>query len=323
MIPVLAFGEALIDFVPSERGRSLADVESFSRAPGGAPANVAACIVKLGGTAQFAGQLGADAFGDYLVRTLRDIGVGTRWIQRTDAAKTALAFVTLTDAGEREFAFYRDPSADMLFPANQVRAEWFEGDGIFHFGTLSMSHPVSRAATLRAVTLARQAGWLVSFDPNARLELWPSPSAFVDAALAGIEVSDLVKVSEDEHDLLSANGRNPSLLLGESAKAVIITRGALGVRLVASGIDVELPGWTVPVVDTTGAGDAFVGAWLYGLASHDVTASRIQSFLLKPDAVRRCLAVANACAALSVTGRGAIPSMPTLADVHALVASAT
>jgi hypothetical protein len=116
MHPVLCFGEALIDFVPLEKGQRLADVDTFARVPGGAPANVAACVARLGGTAQFVGQVGRDAFGDCIERALRELGVNTTWLRRTTAAKTALAFVTLSAAGERDFVFYRDPSADMLFP---------------------------------------------------------------------------------------------------------------------------------------------------------------------------------------------------------------
>ncbi len=240
MHPVLCFGEALIDFVPLQKGQRLAEVDTFARVPGGAPANVAAAVARLGGKALFAGQVGRDGFGDCLRATLDAIGVDTRWLQQTSAAKTALAFVSLSASGERDFAFYRDPSADMLFPAAAVRPAWFEGHGIFHFGTLSLTHPESRAATGRAVALARDAGWLVSFDPNARLDLWPSPDAFIEAALALLPSCDIVKLAEDELALL---GVSPATLFARGPRALLLTYGQAGARIVtAAGLDRHVPG---------------------------------------------------------------------------------
>jgi fructokinase len=321
MHPVLCFGEALIDFVPLEKGQRLADVDTFARAPGGAPANVAACIAKLGGRAHFAGQVGCDAFGDCIEQTLRTLGVDTAWLRRTASAKTALAFVTLSAAGERDFAFYRDPSADMLFPASAVKPEWFEGQGILHFGTLSLTHPVSRAATERAVELARAAGWLVSFDPNARLDLWPSPDAFVGAALAMLPFCHIVKLAEDELNLLGGATPTPAdVILGRGPKALLITCGAGGASVVAQGLNIHLGGLPVDVVDTTGAGDAFVGAFLFELSRRRVTPETLDETLRNQPAMRDCLAFANASAAASVTRRGAIPAMPTLGEVKRLIA---
>jgi fructokinase len=317
---VLCFGEALIDFVPLEKGQRLADVDTFARAPGGAPANVAACIARLGGRVDFAGQVGCDAFGDCIEQTLRAFGVHTTWLRRTSAAKTALAFVTLSASGERDFAFYRDPSADMLFPAAGVTPDWFEGQGILHFGTLSLTHPVSRAATERAVELARAAGWLVSFDPNARLDLWPSPDAFVEAALAMLPSCHIVKLAEDELNLLGgATPTHADFILGRGPQALLITYGAGGASVVTDRVNIRLPGLPVNVVDTTGAGDAFVGAFLFELSRRHVTTETLDETLRNQATLRECLAFANACAAASVTRRGAIPAMPTLVDVQALL----
>jgi fructokinase len=321
MNPVLCFGEALIDFVPLEKGQRLADVDTFARVPGGAPANVAAAVARLGGTAQFAGQVGRDAFGDCIEQALAGLGVDTRWLRRTTEAKTALAFVTLTAAGERDFVFYRDPSADMLFPAAEVRPEWFGGQGILHFGTLSLTHPASRAATERAIELAHGAGWLVSFDPNARLDLWPTPSDFVDAALTMLPACHIVKLAEEELSLLGgAASTPPEFILGRGPRAVLITCGAGGARLVTNRVNIQRPGLPVSVVDTTGAGDAFVGAFLFELSRLNVTPATLDETLRNERAMRDSLGFANACAAASVTRRGAIPAMPTFADVQALMA---
>jgi fructokinase len=320
MHPVLCFGEALIDFVPLVKGQRLADVDTFARAPGGAPANVAACIARLGGRAHFAGQVGCDAFGDCIEQTLRALGVNTTWLRRTSAAKTALAFVTLSAAGERDFAFYRDPSADMLFPMAAVRPEWFEGQGILHFGTLSLTHPEARAATERAVELARAAGWLVSFDPNARLDLWPSPGAFVEAALAMLPSCHIVKLAEDELNLLGGATPTPAdFILGRGPQALLTTYGAGGASIVTDSVSIHLPGLPVNVVDTTGAGDAIVGAFLFELSRRHVTTETLDETLRNQAVLGECLAFANACAAASVTRRGAIPAMPSLAEVEALM----
>lgn len=322
MHPVLCFGEALIDFVPLQKGQRLADVDTFARVPGGAPANVAAAVARLGGRALFAGQVGRDGFGDCLRATLDGVGVDTRWLRQTAAARTALAFVSLGSGGERDFAFYRDPSADMLFPATAVEPAWFAGHGIFHFGTLSLTHPACRAATERAVSLARAAGWLVSFDPNARLDLWPSPDAFVRATLDFLPSCDLVKVTAEELALLAGREEaSPEFLLRRGPQAVLLTLGAEGARLVtARGLDVAAPGVPVEVVDTTGAGDAFAGAFLFELSRREITPQTLASSLADAGAMRAALAFANACAALSVTRRGAIPAMPAADEVAALLA---
>jgi fructokinase len=315
---VICFGEALIDFVPLTKGQRLADVDTFARVPGGAPANVAACVAKLGGAAYFAGQVGRDAFGDCIEQALVNAGVDTRWLRRTTEAKTALAFVTLCAAGGRDFAFYRDPSADMLFPASEVLPAWFEGSGIFHFGTLSLTHPVSRAATERAVELARAAGWLVSFDPNARLDLWTSPEAFAEVALAMMPSCDLVKLSEDELHLLGGSPSTPpEFILRRGPRALLITYGAGGGRFVTRSLDVRLAALPVAVVDTTGAGDAFAGAVLFELSRRNITAATLDQALNDEEVMRGCLRLANACAAISITRRGAIPAMPALSEVHA------
>jgi fructokinase len=239
---------------------------------------------------------------------------------RTAAAKTALAFVTLSASGERDFAFYRDPSADMLFPAAKVEPEWFEGDGILHFGTLSLTHSESRAATERAVALARAAGWLVSFDPNARLDLWPSPSAFVDATLRMLPSCDIVKLADDELALVGGAASTPAdFILRRGPRVLLLTSGANGARLVTASVDLRLSGLPVTVVDTTGAGDAFIGAFLSELARRHVTRATLDEALANDATMRDCLGFANACAGASVTRRGGIPAMPTRAEVQALM----
>jgi fructokinase len=160
----------------------------------------------------------------------------------------------------------------------------------------------------------------VSFDPNARLDLWPTTDAFVDAALAMLPACHLVKLSEEELDLLGGAPATPAeFVLRQGPKAVLITCGAGGARLFTPDAAITVPGLPVVVVDTTGAGDAFVGAFLFDMARRRVTPATLEATLRDEPAMRACLAFANACAAASVTRRGAIPAMPAYADVEALM----
>ena len=126
MKKVISIGEALIDFIPNQKVCELKDVISFERVAGGAPANVSAVVAKLGGKSNFISKLGKDAFGDYIIETLKEANVNTDYVLRTDKANTGLAFVSLKEDGNRDFSFYRNPSADMLLEANEVKKEWFK-----------------------------------------------------------------------------------------------------------------------------------------------------------------------------------------------------
>jgi fructokinase len=160
----------------------------------------------------------------------------------------------------------------------------------------------------------------VSFDPNARLDLWPSPDAFVQAALAMMPACHIVKLAEDELRLLGGSPSTPpEFILGRGPRALLITCGAGGARLATRCVNIQLSGLPVSVVDTTGAGDAFGEAFLFELARRDITPATLDETLQNQSTMRDCLAFANACAAASVTRRGAIPAMPTLADVKALM----
>ncbi|WP_310193833.1 PfkB family carbohydrate kinase [Bacillus sp. 3255] len=310
-------GELLIDFVPDVNGQALADVASFQRAAGGAPANVAAAVAKLGGDARFIGKIGRDPFGDFLVRTLDEVGVQTAVIQ-TDEAKTGLAFVSLRADGERDFLFFRDPAADMLLRADEVKAQWLEDAAVFHFGSVSLIAEPCRTATLDAARRAKALGALVSYDPNVRLALWPSADAARSEILAQLELADVVKVSEEEIEFLLGVDATTGAqqLLQRGPKVIIITLGPDGCRVVSARQDVVIPGTPVASVDTTGAGDSFVGGMLYQLASLGVTPAGIVDALAEAGVAERVFGFANRVGAITTTRRGAIPALPTLAEVQ-------
>lgn len=314
---IVSLGELLIDFVPEVNGQPLADVTSFQRAAGGAPANVAAAVAKLGGDARFIGKIGRDPFGDFLVRTLDEVGVHTAVVQ-TDEAKTGLAFVSLRADGERDFLFFRDPAADMLLRADEVQAQWLEDAAVYHFGSVSLIAEPCRTATLDAARRARDFGALVSYDPNVRLALWPSADAARAEILAQLPLADVVKVSEEEVEFLLGVDATTGAqqLLQRGPKVIIITLGPGGCRVVTARQDVVIPGTPVAAVDTTGAGDSFVGGMLYQLVALGATPATIVDVLAETGAAERVFAFANRVGAITTTRRGAIPALPTLAEVQ-------
>ncbi|KAI3949418.1 hypothetical protein MKW92_052360 [Papaver armeniacum] len=195
MADIVSFGEMLIDFVPDVSGVSLAESTGFLKAPGGAPANVACAITKLGGTSAFIGKFGDDEFGHMLVNILKKNGVNSEGVCFDKDARTALAFVTLRKDGEREFMFYRNPSADMLLKESELNMGLIKKAKIFHYGSISLITEPCRSAHIAAVKAAKEAGVLLSYDPNLRIPLWPSPEAAREGIKSIWNTADFIKVN--------------------------------------------------------------------------------------------------------------------------------
>ncbi len=306
MPDAVCLGELLIDFVPTVTGTSLVDAPAFKKAPGGAPANVAVGLARLGAAAAFMGKVGDDAFGRFLADTLAAAGVDIGPLRFSDKARTALAFVSLRADGEREFMFYRHPSADMLLEPEDVDVDLIAGAKLLHFGSISLIDEPCRGATLRAVQEAREAGLTISYDPNLRLALWPDAEAAKTGLMLGWPNADVIKVSEDELEFLT--GETQPLRAGrrlwhERLRLLIITRGHQGCLYLTPELEGEVTGFCVEAVDTTGAGDAFVAALLAGLLA-DPNAANDEQHL------RALCRFANAAGALATTERGAIPALP-------------
>ena len=297
---IVCLGEILIDFVSMENGCGLAESSGFLKAAGGAPANVAAGIAKLGGKSAFLGKVGADPFGDYLIETLEACGVETRGIVRDHDARTTLAFVCLTASGERDFVFYRNPGADQLYAISDIDEQLIRCASIFHFGTVSMTTEPSRTATLYAATVAKSHGCLISFDPNLRLNLWPDRESAKTAFYEGARLADIVKASEEELDWLPES---------VTPKILLVTKGAAGCEWYIPGDSAVVPGYLVNTVDTTGAGDAFHAAVLTQIAANP-------AILTNPDAITAMCRFANAAGALATTGKGGIPCLPYRQEVE-------
>jgi len=166
---LFSIGEILIDFIPRQKGIALKDVASFTRVPGGAPANVAAAVAKFGGAASLITKLGEDAFGDFLLEQMTEFGVRTDKIVRTKEANTGLAFVSLRENGERDFSFYRSPSADLLLKESEIDADWFQQGDFLHFCSVDLVESPIKYAHLKAIGASKARGGILSFDPNVRL----------------------------------------------------------------------------------------------------------------------------------------------------------
>lgn len=316
---VVCLGELLIDFVSMHHGSRLADATSFVRAAGGAPANVAVALARLGCPAAFIGKTGADEFGHFLRETLRGNGVDVSGIVSRAGAPTALAFVSLSKEGERDFLFYRNPCADALLRPTEVRKRSFNRGRIFHFGSISLIQEPSRSATLHAIEMAREKGLLISYDPNLRPPLWPSLATARRWILMGLRQADIVKMSEEEVRFLGGNGPIAHAVeqLRFPHQLFVVSLGAQGCYYRSPRHSGAVPAFRMRAVDTTGAGDAFVAGMLCGILAATHAKRKLDD--LAPAELNSILRFANACGGLATQVRGAIPALPTRRDVERLL----
>jgi len=317
-VDVVTCGELLIDFVATEVGVTLAQASQFQKAPGGAPANVAVGIARLGHRVGFMGQVGDDEFGHFLADTLSRNAVDIGGLRFSPQARTALAFVSLLAHGERDFMFYRHPSADMLWRSEDIDPAYTANTRIFHYGSISLIHEPSCSATLTALAYAKRNGALLSYDPNLRLSLWPSPDAARTGMLTGWQHAEVIKVSEEELYFLSDESsleRAVSSLWHQHLQLLVVTQGKGGCTYFTSEARGHVPGFAVPTKDTTGAGDAFVAGMLSGLLTADLT--------LEKSVIEKALTLGNAVGALSTTQIGAISSLPSLEAVQSFLQRAS
>lgn len=313
---IVSFGEMLIDFVPTVSGVSLAEAPGFLKAPGGAPANVAIAVSRLGGKSAFVGKLGDDEFGHMLAGILKENGVIGDGILFDEGARTALAFVTLRSDGEREFMFYRNPSADMLLKESELNLDLIKKAKVFHYGSISLITEPCRSAHLRAMEVAKEAGALLSYDPNLRLPLWPSPVDAREQIMSIWDRADIIKVSDVELEFLTGSDtvddKAALSLWHPGIKLLLVTLGEKGCRYYTKNYHGAVEAFSVKTVDTTGAGDAFVGALLCNIVDD-------QAVLEDEVRLRKVLKYANACGAITTTKKGAIPALPNESEILELI----
>lgn len=321
---IVCFGEILIDLL-AQPPASADTPRAFLQYAGGAPANVAVAAARLGASSHFAGMLGRDMFGDFLLESLQQAGVETDCIVRTDQAKTALAFVALDAQGERSFSFYRPPAADLLFRAEHYLPACFDGTACFHVCSNSLTEADIAAVTFEGMDRARAAGAVVSLDLNLRPALWPADVDPTPRLWQALERADLIKLSREELDYLAAplgaDGEAQVLrrLLAAQAQWVIVTDGAGTLRWYTRHGQGEVPSFRVQAVDTTAAGDAFVGGVLVGLVERGGAGAGFAAFCKTPNAIHGTLRFAAAVGALAVTRKGAFAAMPALNEVQQLL----
>lgn len=311
MFDVTALGELLIDFTEngvSENGNPLLEAN-----PGGAPCNVLAMLNKLGRKTAFIGKVGNDNFGRFLADTVRRSGTDITNLVYNDTVPTTLAFVHTLAEGEREFSFYRQPGADMTLAKEEVMTDIIESSRIFHFGTLSSTHPGVREATRFAVEFAKEKGLLISFDPNLRELLWESLDDAKREIEYGLSKCDILKISDNELEFVTDTRDYDEGIRRIREKydipLIFLTLGKDGSRAYYKDIRVERPAYQgVNAVEKTGAGDTFEGCALdfvleYGIDGFDESK------------LSELLDFANAGAAIITTRKGALKVMPDKMEI--------
>lgn len=306
---ILVAGETLIDFLP-ERPGSLHEIETFTRRPGGAPANVAVGLATLERTPWFWTRVGNDPFGDFLVETLTDTGISERLVERDREAKTSLAFVTHDEHRDREFSFYRDGTADTRLEPGTIGNDLLGSVSWVHLGGVTLASEPSRTATLDLAARARERGCTVSFDPNARPELWEN-GAYEPLMAEILPMIDVLKATSEDLAAAGIEGEESGALAravrDRGPHTTLLTHGGAGAYALATAEapwtgEVTHPGYRVDPVDTTGAGDAFTAGAIAALS--------------EGKGIEEALAFANAVAATTTMAEGAMTALPDRESVE-------
>lgn len=311
MLDIIALGELLIDFTPA--GFSSDGNILFERNPGGAPANVLAALSKLGGRGAFIGKVGDDQFGYFLKGVLETNNIGIQGLKFSKEVNTTLAFVHLDEKGDRSFSFYRKPGADTTLTVDELELDVIKDAKIFHFGSLSMTDEPARSATIRAVDYARQNRKIISYDPNWRPPLWRSDEEAKKGMSLGLKYADILKVSEEELEFLTGEkdlNKGSRQLFEMGIRLIVVTLGAKGCYYRCKAGTGCMSTYDTKVVDTTGAGDAFLGGFLYHISKLECPLNEVSK-----KQVEEIVNFSNAVGALCASKKGAIPAMPFFNEV--------
>ena len=317
LFDVTALGELLVDMTQS--GQSAQGNQLFEANPGGAPANVLAMLRKLGKRCAFLGKVGQDSFGDMLERTVREAGIDVCGLRRDKEIPTTLALVHTFPNGDRDFSFYRKPGADIRLSREELGLERVRGCRIFHFGTLSLTDEPCLSATLEAVREAKEAGALLSFDPNLREPLWTSLDAAREQIEWGLGQCDILKISDNEIVFMTGEedfDAGAALLRAQypNIRLLNVTAGASGSYSYYDDLRAFEPACKRGgVIETTGAGDTFCACVLNFVLEHGLDA-------LTEFELHEMLRFANTAAYIVTTRKGAIRSMPEREEVEAILA---
>ena len=313
---VVALGELLIDF--TENGISSQGNPLFEANPGGAPCNVLAMLTKLGHKTAFIGKVGNDFFGKQLEDAIKEIGINVTGLRKDDKVHTTLALVHTYPDGDRDFSFYRNPGADMMLTEEEIPEELILETRIFHFGTLSMTHEKVRRATKKAVAIAKQAGAIISFDPNIREPLWNSMDEAREQVLYGLGQCHILKISDNEIQWLTGKNDYTEAVKWIREKydipLILVSMGKEGSRAYYQDRMVEkAPFINENTIETTGAGDTFCACVLQYICKHGLEN-------LTEKNLKEMLTYANAAASIITTRKGALRVMPRPEEIEALIA---
>lgn len=316
LFDVTALGELLIDF--TDNGTSTQGNRTFEANPGGAPCNVLSMLSRLGRKTAFIGKVGDDMFGRMLSSVIGECGINTEQLVFDKEVRTTLAFVRTLEGGEREFSFYRNPGADMMLKKEDIDPGVIASSRIFHFGTLSSTHEGCRDATRFALSVAKESGVTVSFDPNIRESLWDSLDDAKCEIEYGLSVCDVLKISDNELEFVTGCSdfdEGVSMLRKKYAniKIILLTLGKDGSRAYYKDVRVEVPSFTeIKAIEKTGAGDTFMGCALSFILEHGLDT-------LTEEDLTSLLTFANAGASLITAHKGALRVMPTRDEILELI----
>ena len=312
---VVALGELLIDF--TENGTSGQGNPIYEANPGGAPCNVLSMLTKLGRKTAFIGKVGSDIFGNRLKATLEEVGIDTTNLVMDEDVRTTLAFVETFPDGDRDFSFYRNPGADMMLREDEVSMEMLNDTNLFHFGTLSMTHEEVRNATKKAIAAAKEAGAVISFDPNLREPLWKSLDDAREQVAYGLSQCDVLKISDNEIQWFAGEEDYDAgirkLKEQYDIPLIMLSMGKDGSRAYYKDLRVEVaPFLQEKTIETTGAGDTFGACCL-----HHVLKYGLDGF--DEEKLTEMLTFANAAASIITTRKGALRVMPEENEVREFV----
>jgi fructokinase len=320
MPDVICMGELLAEFVATQENVSLMEAPGFIKAPGGAPANVAVALRRLGVSSGFIGKVGDDPFGAFLRAALQADGVDTSGLMVDLQARTTAVFVAVWDDGHKDLCFYRNPGADMMLRPEEINEALLAQARCFHYGSISFINEPAASAQRRAIDLAQSAGLMITYDPNYRPTLWPH----VDQAKAVIRDSfrycHLAKISQEEWQVATGHNdlqRGIQDVLKRGVELLVVSRGSEGALATNGDYLIEMPSYQVPVIETTGAGDGFMAAMITRLLPEREKAGSLAR--VDREVVREALRFASAVGALTCTKMGAIPALPTCEEALAFL----
>ncbi|MEM7725075.1 MAG: carbohydrate kinase [Cyanobacteria bacterium P01_A01_bin.45] len=317
---VLCLGEILFDCLADQLGKSLDEVESWTPYPGGAPANVACALVKLGTPAGFVGAVGEDEPGNNLCSLLESVGVNSQGLQRHDSAPTRQVYVVRSESGDREFAGFGkyDTSefADTHLKAEDLPEELFEKASFLVLGTLELAYPQSEAAILHALKMADKYDIKTIMDVNWRPVFWKNPDIAPQKIRDLLPYVDFLKLSKEEAEwLFDTNDPGAITYRVHGIDGVLVTDGENGCTYCLGGNEGKRPAFSVPVVDTTGAGDSFLAGFIHQFHQHGMQG------LNDKETVEQIITFASAVGALTTIKPGAIASQPTPDEVEIFLSS--